>query len=632
MGAMGAVRKWTGLVGAASMLAFGLAASVATAPGGASSASPKGSYGSLPSSGGKAKTGGTLTLGEQPTAGPTYIFPIVPAANASVYNSYDFNYLMWRPLWWSPLGAEPALDYSQSISPKPPVFSDDNKTVTITLSSKWKWSDGTPVTSTDLAFYVDILKAAVGISAANDGDYTPGLFPDNVTSVATPNPTTFVINFSKSYNTNFLYLDQLNGADITPLPAQAWSKTSATGPIVDFTNPANAKAIYTYLNAQSNSLATYGTNPLWQTVDGPYKISSFDPSTDANVLVANHSYSGPGKPKIETIDDVSFTSVSSEFNQLLTGKLDVSGVDYSDLPQVPKLKKAGYSVWGYPNLGFNYIAYNFKDTTGDFNNIISQLYVRQALAHLQNEPADIESKGIFNGAAGQAYGPVPAIPVTPFTPSDALSNPYPFSVSSASKLLTSHGWKVKSGGVSVCEKAGSGSSDCGAGIPKGTPLTFNLIYDNSVPAIGGQDEALASNAKSVGITIKLQAKTFNYIINNLSDVSNPNNDNTWAMQDFGGFTEDLYPTTNELFNTTGSFNQGGFSNKTVDADILASANSSNPNAIKTELSEVTHLQPGLFQPNPDLIYAFKNGIGGPPASFAAASQYQYEPNYWYFTK
>ena len=32
------------------------------------------------------------------------------------------------------------------------------------------------------------------------------------------------------------------------------------------------------------------------------------------------------------------------------------------------------------------------------------------------------------------------------------------------------------------------------------------------------------------------------------------------MEDFGGFSDDLYPTTNELFNTTGSFNVGGFSN------------------------------------------------------------------------
>jgi peptide/nickel transport system substrate-binding protein len=115
-------------------------------------------------------------------------------------------------------------------------------------------------------------------------------------------------------------------------------------------------------------------------------------------------------------------------------------------------------------------------------------------------------------------------------------------------------------------------------------------------------------------------------------VANPNNESKWAMQSAGGFTDDLYPTSNEIFNTTGSFNTGGFSDPTIDADITASANSLNPNAVKKELSDLTRLQPSLFQPEPDLIYAFKKNLSGPPASFAALSQYQTEPEYWYFTK
>ena len=118
----------------------------------------------------------------------------------------EFQDFQWRQLWWAPKGAEPTIDYSQSISPKAPAYSNDNKTVTITLRPNWKWSDGTPVTSTDLAFYIDILKAAVAISPANDGDYTPGLFPDNVVSMSTPDPTTLVLNFSATYNQNFCLL------------------------------------------------------------------------------------------------------------------------------------------------------------------------------------------------------------------------------------------------------------------------------------------------------------------------------------------------------------------------------------------------------------------------------------------
>jgi peptide/nickel transport system substrate-binding protein len=384
------------------------------------------------------------------------------------------------------------------------------------------------------------------------------------------------------------------------------------------------------LNAQSNKLSTYGSNPLWQVVDGPFKIKSFDPATDGNTLVANPAYTGPVKPHLAGIDDVAFTSTSSEFDQLLTGKLDVGFIDFSDLPQVPSLISHGYSVFGYPDFAFAYVGYNFKDPTGDFDHIISQLYVRQALAHLQDQPAEIKSRGLFNGAAGQAYGPVPAIPVSPFTPSNALANPYPFSIAAAAAQLTKHGWKVVPNGTTTCQNAGSGPAQCGAGIPKGTPMKWNLYYASGATVTEGLVEAWVSNLKQVGINVTLSSKTFNYITGELSDVSAPANDKIWAMEDFGGFTDDYYPTTNELFNTTGSFNQGGFSNPALDQDIVNSEFSPSNTAVQKELTLVTFLQPGLFQPNEDRLRAFSDKLSGPAASFFDATQEQYSPEYWYF--
>jgi peptide/nickel transport system substrate-binding protein len=512
------------------------------------------------------------------------------------------------------------------------VYSNGNKTVTVHLYPGWKWSDGTPITSQDLAFDYWVLEGAVnktvGGNPANYGDYTPGLYPDNVTSVATPNSRTFVVNFNKGYNQNFIFLEEL--AVLQPLPAQAWAKTSLTGPIIAFNNLKNAAAIYKFLNAQSDKLSTYGSNPLWQVVDGPFKIKSFDPATDGNTLVANRAYTGPVKPHLAGIDDVAFTSVSAEFDQLLTGKLDVGFIDFSDLPQVPSLVSKGYSVFGYPDFGFAYVGYNFKDPTGDFDNIISQLYIRQVLAHLQDEQAEIKSRGLYNGAAGQAYGPVPAIPVSPFTPTNALANPYPFSIAEATKQLTNHGWKVVPNGTTTCQNAGTGAGQCGAGIPTGTALSWNLYYASGATIAQGLVEAWVSNLKQVGINVSLSSKTFNYITGELSDVSAPANDKLWAMEDFGGFTDDYYPTTNELFNTTGSFNQGGFSNAQLDQDILNSEFSSSNTAVQKELTLVTYEQPGLFQPNEDRLRAFSDKLSGPAASFFSATQEQYSPEYWYF--
>ncbi|MGO9910609.1 MAG: ABC transporter substrate-binding protein, partial [Acidimicrobiales bacterium] len=517
-----------------------------------------------------------------------------------------------------------------SISPAPPKFSDDNKVATITLRSGWKWSDGQPVTSTDVAFYCYLAHAAVLLSPDNDGSFTPGEFPQDLVSVATPNPTTAVITLSKSFNPNFQFLDQIAG--IAPLPAHAWSKTSISGPTVNFRKLANAEKIYKFLNAEAGKLSTYGSDPLWRVVDGPYRVESFDPSTDGNVLVANPNYSGPVKPRITTIDDVAFTSTDAEFDQLLSGNLDVGFVDFSDLPQVPKLKSLGYDIWGYPDFGNSFIVYNFKDKTGDFDKIISQLYIRQALAHLQDEPGIISARGMFDGAAGAAYGPVPAIPKSPFAPANALTNPYPYSISAASALLSSHGWKVVRNGTTTCAKAGTGANECGAGIRAGTPLTWNLVYTTQPAVTEAQDEAIASAAKQIGITINLEGKTFNYIISSLSDPTNPDQDDHWAMEDYGGDTNLLYPTQEGVFNTTGSFNSGDYSNPTYDGLVNDSVHSNNPNAVLNEISYLTAQQPGLFQPNPDLITAFKSTLAGPAASFEASSQFQYMPEYWYFIK
>ncbi len=163
-------------------------------------------------------------------------------------------------------------------------------------------------------------------------------------------------------------------------------------------------------------------------------------------------------------------------------------------PEVKVIESRGYDVFGYPDFGFNYVAYNFADTTGDFNNIIAQLYIRQALAHLEDEQGYI--KAFFGGAAGPAYGPIPAVPKNPFTPADAVTDPYPFSVADAISLLKSHGWTVTTSGTDTCAKAGAGPGDCGAGIPAGTKLAFNLIYVSSYTVIGDVVTALASKAAS----------------------------------------------------------------------------------------------------------------------------------------
>ena len=608
------------------LAAAGTIALAACGSGGGSSSSnlgPSGAFGTAPPASGTPHAG-TITVAEPPGATPTWIMPITPSANGSVYTSFSFQYEMWRPLYWFVNGVEPKETPGMSLA-SAPVWSNGDKTVTVKVKSNYKWSDGQPVTSKDVEFFLDELAAGVKASPANWGPYVPGLgIPDQVASMSTPDSATLVVNLKKSVNPTWFWQNELGS--VIPMPSHAWAKATAGGPALDFTVPANAAKIYAFLSAQAKSVNTYASNAMWQVVDGPYKLTSFNNTTGAFTMDPNPSYGGPHAKVMSKLQAVPYTSDTAELNAVKSGNLDFGYVPLTDVPQIGAVKSAGYNVFGYPDFGWNYLVYNFKDTTGNFNNIIKQLYIRQALAHLEDEAGYINA--FFHGAGGQAYGPVPAIPQSPFTPSNAMNNPYPFSVSSAVNLLKSHGWTVTPGGTDVCSDA----SKCGPGIPAGTKLAFNLIYNTSPAIIGQQITDLVSQAKKAGFNITLKSDNFNHMIATYNDPGSPKTINDWAMEDFGGFTNSTYPTTLGVFNSTGSFNIGGYADPQADKLITASVSGTNPAAVKDEAAYLTTQQPGLFQPNPDLVQVWKKTISGDPASFEATTQYQLNPEYWYFTK
>ena len=319
-------------------------------------------------------------------------------------------------------GRSPTIDFGQSIAG--PRCTNSNKTVTVHLKPGWKWSDGTPITSQDLAFDYWVLEGAVnktvGGSPANYGDYTPGLYPDDVTSVPPPTPArSSSISTRATTRTSSSWRSSGPGA----VARSRLGQDQPHRPIIPFNNLKNAAAIYKFLNAQSDKLSTYGSNPLWQVVDGPFKVKSFDPATDGNTLVADPAYTGPVKPHLAGIDDLAFTSTSSEFDQLLTGELDVGFIDFSDLPQVPAWCPRATASSVTPTW-LRLRGLQLQGPDGRLDHIISQL-TSPGPGPPPGRASGDQSRGLYNGAAGR-LGPVPAIPVSPFTPSNALSNPYPF--------------------------------------------------------------------------------------------------------------------------------------------------------------------------------------------------------------
>jgi peptide/nickel transport system substrate-binding protein len=599
--------------------------------GGGSAITMAGAIGAVPQAATGKEVSRQILWGEQPGATPTWIFPITMSGENSVYNLFTFSWELWRPTYWTVNGVSAELDPSESLA-NTPVWSNNYKTVSISFKSQYKWSDGTPITANDLLFDIDLIKAAVKASPANWTGYIPGYFPDNIASTSEPDASTLVLNFKSTVNPTYFTDDILGQGPTNPLPVQTWARDSVNGPaITDWnTNPADALKIYNFLVAQNKQTSTYASNPLWKVVDGPYELSSFNNTTGAFTMTPNPTYGGPKASTVSTFVGVPYTSETAEFNAIKAGDIDVAQVDYSYVPELPSVKAQGYNYFGMPDYGMNFAAYNFKDKTGDFDNIASQLYFRQAMEHLEDQQGWINA--YMHGAGDSAYGPIPAYPKSPYLPADAANNPYPFSVSDAISLLKSHGWTINAGGTDVCSDAGSGSNQCGAGIPAGTKLAFNYIYSTAPSIIGNQATDLVSQAAKAGVHITLQPSNFDYMIQHYVDPGAPSDENDWALEDFGGETQNPDPTTFGLFNTTGLNQIGDYSNPTADTLINDSVSSGNPSAVENEASFLTMNDPVQFQPTPDLIIAWKNTLSGPPASFENETQYYATPELWYWTK
>jgi len=601
--------------GAAGLVALALMASACS-----SGTSNAHSYTDLPAETGHATTGGTAVVAQTPGLTPSTIFPLAPPAQGSPIAPG----VMWRALYHPSGDPKEEVDLAHSLADRP-TFSADRKTVTIPLQS-YTWSNGKPVTASDVVFTIDLLKAALAKSPANWNFYTPGQFPDGVTAEA-HDAKTVTLRLKTAYNTSYLTAIL---TELFVLPSQDWNIASKGGPHLDFTKPANAKAIYSYLSKQSADQAGFATNPLWKVIDGPYQLKSFDPVTGSFALAANKAYTGPGKPRLDEVQFKAFTSTAAIFNQYKAGTLSAGRLDSSYISQIGSLEAKGYHVYGAPSPGrSDPLLINFKNTTNNFDKVIAQLYVREALHRLIDQPGYIKSRGVYDGAAVENYSPVGQ--GTAYPPSFGSSAPYPYDPSAAKKLLTDHGWKVVPQGSTTCENPGTGANQCGAGIPKGQTISFTVVSANTPAYVGARDIAFESAAKSLGVKVTTVTKSLNYMYANLGNSFAPANKNQWAMQDAGPLVNlGGYPTSNGLFNTTGSFNLGSYSNPEADRLIGQSTFGADPKALSAEATLLGKDLPGLYFPTPDTLLVWKKSLSGPPASFRLLLNYWYAPELWYF--
>ena len=606
----------------------------------ACSSGPSSGPSSTVPSGGIKVLGGVVKWAEPPSAIPDYIFPFQSLKYASVTNDQEFEYMLYRPLYWFGVGDTPTLNTSLSLA-DPPVYSDNNTKATITLKA-YKWSNGEPVSAQDLVFWLNMMHA----EKANWYAYAPGSIPDNLKSVVATGPTTLVVTMSHAVNPYWMTYNQFS--QITPMP-ESWDVTNLSGDpgsggcyagVYGAASTDRAcTAVYNFLTAQSTSTSTYVGSKIWSVVDGPWTLTAFDSSGDVT-MVPNPHYSGPIKPSISKFIEVPFTTDSAEFDALVGDDVQVGYVPTQDLtagtsnplvagPNSSRLASSYYMNPWY-EYSINFFPYNFNSSgnNGAAGAVFKQLYIRQAVQLLVDQPLYIDK--YLKGYAVPTYGPVPIVPSNPFASTADKTNQYPYDPSKAISLLKSHGWKVNPGGTDSCAKAGSASDECGAGIPEGTKLDVNLQYASGYLWLEQIMTAEKSSWESAGITVNLTQATFDTVIGNSVPCSG-GSACKWEMENWGGgwsFEPDYYPSGEELFETGAGSNFGSYSDSTNDANIRAT-NDTNV-GLTTYENYLAKQLPVVWQANPayELTEIASNLRGLTPQNpygFLA-------PEEWYFVK
>jgi peptide/nickel transport system substrate-binding protein len=569
---------------------------------------------------GRPVPGGAVTFALPPATAPNWIMPISLPGYTAGFNS-ALRHGLFVPLYlYDGSSGTVGMDEAAGAA-NPPVYAVDGRSVTITLKNL-TWPGGVPVTSRDVEFWVNLVRA----NKDRWSKYNRGLIPDDIVEFRTVDERTFTLVLDRAHNPSWFTANQLTR--ITPMPQHAWDRTGPAAPLGDADRTdAGAKQVFDYLVGQAKDLGSYATNPLWQVVDGPFTLRSFAPSGRV-VLDRNPHYTGPDPAHLDTVTYLPFTGGAAEYNVLLAGGVDYGYLPTSNLGQQSKLRALGYRIEPWNGWAITYAPYNFANPA--MGPVFSQLYIRQAIQHAVDQQSI--ASVIWRGTAVPGYGPVPQDNDDRYLSDRQRTNPYPFDLDAARRLLDQHGWRPGPDGIRVCAAPGGGPADCGNGVAVGTRLAMSILSESGSEETDGTMQELKSELSKSGIELSINDQPLNTVLANTSDCTARGGDCSWQLSYFGtqgSWYFDGKPSGEDLFATGASANFGHFSAPAADALITSTTTGRSPGAMLDYSALLAEQLPVIWLPNPPYqVSAIDSALRGVVQDPLGGLQ----PQRWYWTR
>jgi peptide/nickel transport system substrate-binding protein len=313
-----------------------------------------------------------------------------------------------------------------------------NKSLTFTIRSGVKWSDGTPLTAADVAFTFNLMKKYPTLDLTGVWSV--------LSSVTATGSNTVTMNFSSVAVPYFYYI-----ADQTPIvPQHIWSTIA---------NPATATI----------------SKPVGS---GPYLMSKCSPSNIT--YTANPHYWQPGLPKIHTIQYPAFTSNNTANDTLANGQAQWGAQYIPDIEAFYTSKNANFHYWFPPVL-------NVAMVPNLTNPLLSNVKVREAISYAINrqQVSTIGESG-YEPPANQAGIVTPTF--TSSLNSSALASwGNGFDAAKAKALLASAGYHPGSDGIMT--------------NASGQKLQFTVINIGDYSDWVASMQVIQQDLKAVGISI-----------------------------------------------------------------------------------------------------------------------------------